>query len=83
MPLLLPTSTPRQSGGGRSANRQGSLTSRLKNVGPKGHTTHQAGNVLFLFVLVKGIHDQIVYGPQLLFVLNDAEDALAVFLDGF
>ena len=42
--LLLPTSIHRQSVDGRSANRAGNLTSQIKNVGPKGHATHQAGN---------------------------------------
>lgn len=45
LPLLLPASAVRQSGGGRSANRQRSLTSQFKNVGPNGHTTYQAGNL--------------------------------------
>lgn len=44
-PLLLPASAHGQSQGGRSANRQGSLTSQFKNVGPKGRTTHQAGKI--------------------------------------
>lgn len=43
-PLLLPTSTDRHSVGGRPANRAGSPASLYKNVGPKGHATHQAGN---------------------------------------
>ena len=37
-PSLLPASTHRLSVGGRSAIQPGSLTSRSKNVGPKGHT---------------------------------------------
>lgn len=53
MPLhtvTAPSVHPRsQSQGGRSANRQGSLTSRLKNVGPKGHNTYQAGKNVFLY----------------------------------
>lgn len=40
---LLPASTYRQSVGGRSARHHRSLTSRLKDVGPNGHNTHQAG----------------------------------------
>ena len=43
---LLPASTARRSVGGRSAIPPGSLTSRFKNVGPKGHDTHQAGKKL-------------------------------------
>ncbi len=37
-PSLLPASTTRLRVGGRSAIQPGSLTSRSKNVGPKGHT---------------------------------------------
>ena len=82
-PLLLPTSIYRQSVDGRSANRPGSLTSQNKNVGPKGHATHQAGKcyaVLFFLVLfVEGVHDQVVHGFQFSFILDSGEDALAVF----
>ena len=48
---LLPTSTQRQSVGGRSAIQPGSLTSRYKNVGPKGRTRTKQEGFLIRFLL--------------------------------